>query len=249
MSSTVGPTSPPSSVQSPIQIEQRRPDLSPRQKADDITRYIRERHNLSPGDFVVLRMTAEPEEPGPGVLSARQWNKRVCIRLSESLNIQESFARAGIPLDGITIKQARSEMKALIADSPFFGKWDHTIRPDIRTAIQHVKSTHHTLFDFLSAIAAPFHSKSTKTSQERRVVILISNLCNMAARNTSNYFTHLVGNNMAHHGLVKRGQEFLCSIGYAASYQTLLEDRNKIAEESKASDQCQSELWFYELTG
>ena len=87
MSSTVGPTIPPSSVQSPIQIEQRRLDLSPRQKADDITRYIRERHNLSPRDFVVLRMTAKPEELGPRMLSARQWNKRVYIRLSESLDI------------------------------------------------------------------------------------------------------------------------------------------------------------------
>jgi bifunctional DNA-binding transcriptional regulator/antitoxin component of YhaV-PrlF toxin-antitoxin module len=66
--------------------------MSPRQKADEITRYIRERYNLSPGDFIVLRITAELEELGIGIFSAKQWSKRVCTRLSESLDVEDTFA-------------------------------------------------------------------------------------------------------------------------------------------------------------
>jgi hypothetical protein len=66
--------------------------MTPRQKADDITRYIRERHNLSPSDFIVFRMTAEPEELGIGILSAKEWSKRVCTRLCKSLNVEDTFA-------------------------------------------------------------------------------------------------------------------------------------------------------------
>jgi hypothetical protein len=43
--------------------------MTPRRKADDITRYIREEHNLSSGDFTVLRMTAEPKKSGTGIFS------------------------------------------------------------------------------------------------------------------------------------------------------------------------------------
>jgi hypothetical protein len=104
------------------------------------------------------------------------------------------------------------------------------------------------LFDFLAAITAPFHDPtSSPAKKDTRIVLLISMLCNIAARKTSNYFARLVGNNMAHQGLRKRGQEFLCSIGYSASYQTLLDDRDKIALDSKASDLCQSSLEFQEL--
>jgi hypothetical protein len=35
--------------------------MTPRQKADDITRYIRKQHNLSPAEFMLYRMTAEPD--------------------------------------------------------------------------------------------------------------------------------------------------------------------------------------------
>jgi hypothetical protein len=222
--------------------------MSPRQKVDDITRYMRKRHNLSPGDFVVLRMTAEPEEPGTGIFSAKQWSKRICTQLYESLDVEDTFAQAGVPLDSITIKRARKEMQILMAESLYFGKWDHNVSPDIRAAIRDVKDRQHMLFDFLAAITAPFHDPtSSPAKKDTRIVLLISMLCNIAARKTSNYFARLVGNKMAHQGLRKRGQEFLCSIGYSASYQTLLDDRDKIALDSKASDLCQSSLEFQEL--
>jgi hypothetical protein len=222
--------------------------MSPRQKVDDITRYMRKRHNLSPGDFVVLRMTAEPEEPGTGIFSAKQWSKRICTQLYESLDVEDTFAQAGVSLDSITIKRARKEMQILMAESLYFGKWDHNVTPDIRAAIRDVKDRQHILFDFLAAITAPFHDPtSSPAKKDTRIVLLISMLCNIAARKTSNYFARLVGNNMAHQGLRKRGQEFLCSIGYSASYQTLLDDRDKIASDSKASDLSQSSLEFQEL--
>jgi hypothetical protein len=193
-------------------------------------------------------MTAEPEEPGTGILSAKEWSKRVCTRLSESLDVKDTFAQAGLPLDTMTIQQAREEMQTLIAQSLYFGRWDHNTVPNIRVAVQDVKDRQHGLFDFLSAVAAPFHNPTASSAKkDMRIVLLISMLCNMAARNTSNYFARLVGNNMAHQGLRKRGQEFLCSIGYSASYQTLLDDRDKIASDSKASDLCQSSLEFQEL--
>jgi hypothetical protein len=214
--------------------------MTPRQKVDDITRYIRERHNLSLSDFIVLRMTAEPEQPGPGIFSAKEWSKRICIKLSESLDVEDTFAQAGVPLDSVTINRAREEMQALISESVYFGKWDHNTSPNLRAAIQDVKDRQHTLFDFLSAITAPFYDPtSSPAKKDIRIVLIIGMLCNMAARKTSNYFARLVGNNMAHQGLRKRGQDFLCSIGYSASYQTLLDDRGKIASDSKASDSCQ----------
>jgi hypothetical protein len=222
--------------------------MTPRQKADDITRYIRKQHNLSPAEFMLYRMTAEPEEPGSGILSAKEWSKRICTLLVEKLDLADTFAQAGVPLDSVTIKQARQEMQALVSESVYFGKWDHNTAPNIRAAVQDIKDRQHVLFDFLSAITTPFNNPASNLAKrDMRIAILISNLCNMAARNTSSYFAHLVGNNMAHQGLRKRGQEFLCSIGYSASYHTLLEDRDKIASDSKASNSDQSTFQFQEL--
>jgi hypothetical protein len=43
--------------------------MTPRQEAVDVTRCIRGEHNLGPGDFTVLHMTAEPKESGTGIFS------------------------------------------------------------------------------------------------------------------------------------------------------------------------------------
>jgi hypothetical protein len=113
--------------------------MTPRQKADDITRYIRKQHNLSPTEFMLYRMTAEPEEPGSGILSAKEWSKRICTLLVEKLDLADTFAQAGVPLDSVTIKQARQEMQALVSESVYFGKWDHNTAPNIRAAVQDIK--------------------------------------------------------------------------------------------------------------
>lgn len=65
------------------------------------------------------------------------------------------------------------KQQALISESVYFGKWDHDTTPDFGAAVQDVKDRQHVLFDFLSAVAAPFHNPiANPAKKDMRIVLL-----------------------------------------------------------------------------
>jgi hypothetical protein len=222
--------------------------MTMREKVDDITRYMRDCHRMSPGEFIVARMTEESEDPGKR--TADWWSQSVCEALARGINIVQAYADAHVIMeDAISVHQARGNMRQLMMGTgdSLFGAWNHRLRPDLGQAVKQAQSHAPDLYNFLSAVCAPQRQSSIAPAQGVRIAVIVAMMCNLMARNSSNYILHLIGNNMFALGLQKRGIEFLHAIGCSVGYKGLLEDRQEIAKASKASESLVQPTEFYSL--
>lgn len=216
--------------------------MTMRQKVDDITEYMRKTHYLTPGEYLLGRMTLAAEDGSTSRLSPEEWSKRIVMTISDGgLDMVHEYAVAGVELDALSPKTVMQEMDALYEKGVrgnMFGTWSHKTQPDLRNLVDQAHKKAPTLMKFMRKCCAPRRNPpSARGDQIRdiRAAILISFMCNQAARNSSNYTIHLIGTNLYGLGLQKRGIEFLSSLGLSPTYKVLRKDRENTIKDSQAS--------------
>lgn len=213
--------------------------MTSRQKADDVLKYMRDRHRWTIKDLI-RSLACDPPEKSKnrgGRSKEERTNKVIEAIWGQTEVLKELEKNVSFPC----VRTYKKELKAL-ETTPFFGIWKHGLefeRLDLPAYFTELRRLAPKLLELLQSLTAPLRERDDTPNRRSellagRYVLIFSILSFTRRRNTCNNLPRLIGLYLQSTGVKRRVLEVLAGLGVCEGYHAIKKLNDSIAAEAEA---------------